>query len=68
MLETMARGANDNGTARIDIRPSEEVAAYLDQLAAIGIHGKTRSEVARTLVGYEIERLIREGILKLRKE
>jgi len=67
MLKSVARDPNENGTARVDIRPSEEIAAYLDQLATMGIHGKTRSEVARTLVGYEIERLIREGILKLRQ-
>ena len=67
MLNSVPRDPNENGTARVDIRPSEEIAAYLDQLVAIGIHGKTRSEVARILVGYEIERLLREGILKLRK-
>jgi len=59
--------ASENGSVRVDIRISEEVAAYLDQLTLIGIHGKTRSEVARTLIGYEIERLIREGIVKLRE-
>ena len=64
----MPRDPNENGTVRIDIRPSQEIGAYLDQLAGIGIHGKTRSEVARTLVGYEIERLVRDGILKLRKK
>lgn len=63
----MRRGPNANETARVYIRPSGEVAAYLDQLAKIGIHGKTRSEVAKTLIGNEIERLIRERVLRLRK-
>jgi hypothetical protein len=67
MLSHMARGPNENGTVRIDIRTSEENGAYLDQLASLGIHGKTRSEVAKTLLGYEIERLVRDGLLKLRK-
>ncbi len=66
LLAHMARERNENGTVRVDIRPSAEVAAYLDDLVALGIHGKTRSEVARALVGYEIERLIREGLLKIR--
>jgi hypothetical protein len=44
-----------------------EVAAYLEALAKVGIHGKTPAEVAKALVGNEIERLIREGIIPLRK-
>ena len=46
---------------------SEEVASYLDDLSRLGIHGKNRSEVARTLVSQGIERLIREGFLVLRR-
>jgi hypothetical protein len=42
------------------------VAAYLAELAKVGIHGKTPAEVAKALVGNEIERLIREGIIRLR--
>jgi hypothetical protein len=64
----MPRRRNENDTSRISIRPSTEVAAYLDQLAEVGIHGKTRSEVARTLVGNEVERLVREGILQIRRK
>ena len=63
----MPRNPNKHDTTEILIRPSSEVALYLDELAAIGIHGKTRAEVAKTLVGSEIERLMREGILRLRK-
>jgi len=67
MLSPMPRKHNKHDTTEILIRPSAEIASYLDILAAIGIHGKTRAEVAKTLVGAEIERLIREGILRLRK-
>jgi len=63
----MARRPNKNNSATILIRPSAEVAFYLDELASIGIHGKTRAEVAKTMVGTEVERLIREGIVRLRK-
>lgn len=62
----MPRSPNENETSRISIRPSAEVGAYLDELAVIGIHGKTRSEVAKTLLGNEIERLVREGVLHIR--
>jgi hypothetical protein len=63
----MPRKPNKHNTTEILIRPSSEVASYLDELAAIGIQGKTRAEVAKTLIGSEIERLIREGILKLHR-
>lgn len=60
----MAKKSDD--PKRIYITPSAEIMAYLDELAEIGIHGKTRSEVAKTFVGTEVERMIREGIITLR--
>jgi hypothetical protein len=63
----MPRKPNKNKTVPITIRSSEELAAYLEALARVGIHGKTPAEVAKTLVGNEIERLIRDNILQLRK-
>ena len=63
----MARAPNENDSSRLYVRTSAEVAAYLGQLAEIGIHGTTRSEVAKTLIGYEIERLLREGVLQVRR-
>ena len=50
---------------RVNIRTSPEIIGFLDQLAEIGIHGKTRSEVAKTLISNEVERLIREGMISL---
>jgi len=55
-----------NGTGRVNLRVSAEIASYLEQLAKIGIHGKTPTEVAKTLIAIEIERLVREGVLTLR--
>ena len=52
---------------KITIRPSSEIDRYLGELARIGIHGKTKAEVAKTLVAHEVERLIKEGILTLRR-
>ena len=56
-----------NDGVRIYIRPSPEVVGYLEELARIGVHGKTKSEVARTFVANEVERMIREGFVKLRR-
>lgn len=56
---------NDKGT-RVNIRATKEVVEYLDDLARIGIHGKTRTEVAKILISNAVERLIKEGFLKLR--
>ncbi len=40
--------------------------AYLGDLSDLGLHGDCRSDVARTLLRREVERLIKEGFLKLR--
>jgi len=59
--------ANGNGEdlVRCDIRPTAEQAAYLDQLVSNGLHGKTRTEVARYLVIKGLEGLVERGLLKL---
>lgn len=56
----------DNGP-RLGVTPSAQVTRYLDDLVRIGLYGKTPTEVAGTLISQQIERLIREEILKLRK-
>jgi hypothetical protein len=63
----MARTPNEVDGARIYVSTSAEEAGYLDDLAKLGIHGKTKAEVAKTLVGNEIERLIREGLIRARR-
>jgi hypothetical protein len=62
----MGRPQEDIKTSRIYISPSVELAGYLNELARIGIHGKTKSEVANALISREIERLVKEEILKLK--
>jgi hypothetical protein len=59
-------GGNGEDVVRCDIRPTPEQAAYLDQLIETGLHGKTRTEVARFLVIKGLETLVQQGILKLR--
>ncbi len=61
----MAGEDNGNGSERVNLRLSPEIVAYLERLAELGIHGKTPSEVAKTLIGREIERLIREDFLTI---
>jgi hypothetical protein len=56
-----------DSNTRINIRTTTEVCEFLDQIVDIGIYGKTRSEVAKSLISIEIERFIREGILLLNK-
>lgn len=67
MLQTMARPLNKVETTRVTFSPSAEVVAYLDELARLGIHGKTRADVVNTMVVREVERLIKEGFLQLPK-
>jgi len=52
---------------RIELRVTSETAIYLDDLVAVGIHGNNRSEIAKVLVGREIERLISEDVLHLHR-
>jgi hypothetical protein len=62
----MARQKNQVETTRVTFSPSAEIVAYLDDLVTLGIHGKGRAEVVNNMVIREIERLIRDGFLKLR--
>lgn len=61
----MPRLAYTSDSVRVELRLSPETGAYLDDLIGVGIHGSNRSEVAKVLVGREIERLISVGILHL---
>ena len=61
----MPRRPYDADSVRVELRVTPETAAYLDDLVAVGIHGSNRSEVAKVLVGREVERLLGERILNL---
>lgn len=55
-------------SVRINLTVSEQVDRYLQQLAELGVHGSKPTEVASALLSREIERLIRDGFLKLPSE
>jgi len=59
---------NKSDAPRINIRSTPEILGFLDQVIDIGIYGKTRSEVAKSLIANEIERLIREGLISIPKK
>lgn len=63
----MARAKNLVETSRVTFSPSAEVVSYVDDLVRLGIHGKARADVVNAMVVREIERLIKEGFLQLRK-
>lgn len=63
----MARVKNLVETTRLTFSPSAEVVSYLDDLVRLGIHGKGRADVVNAMVAREVERLIKEGFLQLRK-
>lgn len=63
----MPRTKNLVETTRLTFSPSAEIVAYVDDLVRLGIHGKGRADVVNTMVVREVERLIKEGFLELRK-
>lgn len=54
-------------TTRLTFSPSTEIVAYLDDLVRLGIHRNGHAEVVNAMVVREVERLIKEGFLQLRK-
>lgn len=64
---TVARAKNLVETTRLTFSPSAEIVSYVDDLVRLGIHGKGRADVVNAMVVREVERLIKEGFLQLRK-
>ena len=57
--------ANSERADRVHLTLTKEQFKYLEQLATLGIHGKSVSEVSKNLISREIERLISDGFIKL---
>ncbi len=47
------------------MRISERLADYIDAAVKLGVHGSSSAEVARKFIENEVERLIREGLIKI---
>ena len=60
----MGREKNPNPTRRIHISITDKLAGLLEQLAELGIHGSTISEVAKYLVTRGVESAFKEGFLE----
>lgn len=58
-----SRPPNAQKSVIVKIRTTPQVKAYLEQLVAHGLYGKTAPEVANTLVSRGIEALIQNGHL-----
>jgi len=54
-----------SGRTRFTVRISERLADYLEAAVKLGVHGATNAEVARKFIENEIERLVREGMIKI---
>lgn len=59
--------ANSDRAARVNVTLTKEQYSYLEKLSELGIHGKSPSEVAKSLISREIERLISDGFISLEK-
>ena len=62
---TVSEEPAGNGRTRFTVRISERLADYVEAVAKLGVHGSTSAEVARKFIENEIERLIREGLIKI---
>lgn len=60
--------AADNGRTRITVRLTDRLAECLDAVLDVGIHGGSTAEIARKFIENEVERLIREGLIKVPEE
>lgn len=65
VTKTYAREFVVRKSVRINLTVSEQVERYLVELSASDIHGSKPTEVASTLISREIEKLFKEGFLKL---
>lgn len=61
---TVAKESARNGRTRFTVRISERLADYIDAAVKLGVHGSSNAEVARKFIENEIERLIRDGLIK----
>lgn len=57
--------ADDNGRTRITVRLTDRLAECLEAVLDLGVHGGSTAEIARKFIENEVERLIRERLIKV---
>lgn len=59
----MSRTANVSTTQQLRISTTNAVVSLLDQIAATGLYGKNRAEVAEEMLREKIREAVRNGLL-----
>ena len=57
-----------NESYQIVIETQNIILEYLDDLVKTGLYGGTRGEIAEYLIRLELQRLVKEGFIKLRRK
>ena len=60
----MSKPRNPVRSEKFPITTTGQVVAYLDAIAATGLYGKNRVEVADRLIARGIEELVKSGLVK----
>ena len=60
----MARPRNENPSRKVPVAAPPKMIAYLDAIAADGLYGYGRADVARVLILRGIEDLVKAGTIK----
>ena len=60
----MPRRPNAIATVVVKVSTTPLAAAYLDELVATGLYGKTQPEAAERLITRSLEALVESGVLK----
>ena len=60
----MPRIPNHIPTVQITLSTTPPLKKHLEKLVATGLYGKNAAEAADRLLGREVERLIKEGVLR----
>lgn len=64
----MSRGVNISGTECLRLSTTRQVLELLDQLAATGLYGKNRAEVAEEMLRARLREALRDGSIKVSRK
>jgi hypothetical protein len=63
----MAKGENKSATVKVTVSISEQQAELLDQIAATGLIGQNRADVARRFIDDAVIATLRDPLFDLRR-